>query len=240
MSAVLPPTARPAAPTAVRTGARPAAPAVARIPSQQPRTREGLSGERGTALVALSSSSLRRAAVRVLRALGAREVLAAPDAAAARTLATRRTGAVAVVQPSFGGGTGLGLVRETAAGGWATTVVVDHRREGADAAAAAGAALAAGARCYLVVDPVDEDGGPLRPVRRLDAVPPTGAWEDLSEREVQVISLVAEGRSNRDVGEVLGLSALTVKSHLARIARKLRTGDRAEMVAITLRAGLVS
>ena len=56
---------------------------------------------------------------------------------------------------------------------------------------------------------------------------------------MQVISLVAEGRSNRDVGEVLGLSALTVKSHLARIARKLRTGDRAEMVAISMRAGLV-
>jgi len=233
VTAVLPPATR----GTVRTTG---APAVARIPSQHARTQAQTAADRGTALVALSSSSLRRAAVRVLRGLGAREVLAAPDAAAARTLATRRAGTVAVVQPSFGGGTGLGLVRETAAGGWDTTVVVDHRREGADAAAAAGAAFSAGARCYLVVDPSDEEGGPVRPTRDLDAVPPTGAWEDLSEREVQVISLVAEGRSNRDVGEVLGLSALTVKSHLARIARKLRTGDRAEMVAITLRAGLVS
>ncbi|MEJ5944545.1 helix-turn-helix transcriptional regulator [Pseudokineococcus basanitobsidens] len=215
-------------------------PGVARIPSQHSRTQQQTAADRGTALVALSSPSLRRAAVRVLRGLGAREVLAAPDAAAARSLATRRAGTVAVVQPSFGGGTGLGLVRDSSVGGWATTVVVDHHREGADAAAAAGAALAAGARCYLVVDPADEEGGSPRSARPADAVAPTGAWQDLSEREVQVISLVAEGRSNRDVGEALGLSALTVKSHLARIARKLRTGDRAEMVAIALRAGLVT
>jgi len=51
---------------------------------------------------------------------------------------------------------------------------------------------------------------------------------------------VADGRSNREVGEELGLSALTVKSHLARIARKLGTGDRAEMVLITLRAGVIA
>jgi len=41
------------------------------------------------------------------------------------------------------------------------------------------------------------------------------------------------------IGDELGLSALTVKSHLARISRKLGTGDRAELVAIALRAGLL-
>jgi ribonuclease D len=41
------------------------------------------------------------------------------------------------------------------------------------------------------------------------------------------------------VENVLGLSALTVKSHLARIARKLGTGDRAEMVALAMRAGVI-
>ncbi|MEJ5914182.1 helix-turn-helix transcriptional regulator [Pseudokineococcus sp. 1T1Z-3] len=234
MPAVLPP------PVPRAAHGHAAVPGVARIPSQHARTQQQTAAGRGTALVALSSPSLRRAAVRVLRALGAREVLAAPDAAAAWSLATRRSGAVAVVQPSFGGGTGLGLVRDSSVGGWGTTVVVDHHREGADAAAAAGAALAAGTRCYLVVDPADEEGAAPRSPRHADAIAPTGAWQELSEREVQVIALVADGRSNRDVGEALGLSALTVKSHLARIARKLRTGDRAEMVAIALRAGLVS
>lgn len=67
-----------------------------------------------------------------------------------------------------------------------------------------------------------------------------GIGEELSEREIQVLQGVAEGRSNRQIGEELCLSALTVKSHLARIARKLGTGDRAEMVAIGIRNGVVA
>ena len=41
-------------------------------------------------------------------------------------------------------------------------------------------------------------------------------------------------------GASLGLSALTVKSHLARIARKLGTGDRAAMTYTALRRGLIT
>ena len=63
---------------------------------------------------------------------------------------------------------------------------------------------------------------------------------DLSTREIEVIRLVADGRSNKWIGEQLSLSALTVKSHLARIGRKLGTGDRAHMVALAMRAGVVS
>ena len=66
-----------------------------------------------------------------------------------------------------------------------------------------------------------------------------GRADDLSAREVEVLQLVAEGQSNKDIGVALGLSALTVKSHLARISRKLGTGDRAEMVAISMRTGYV-
>jgi DNA-binding NarL/FixJ family response regulator len=76
---------------------------------------------------------------------------------------------------------------------------------------------------------------PPRPSR---SEPP--AADALSEREVQVLHGVAEGRTNRQIGEELCLSALTVKSHLARIARKLGTGDRAEMVAIGMRQGIVA
>ncbi len=63
---------------------------------------------------------------------------------------------------------------------------------------------------------------------------------DLSSREIEVIRLVADGRSNKWIGDQLALSALTVKSHLARIGRKLGTGDRAHMVALAMRAGVVS
>lgn len=54
-----------------------------------------------------------------------------------------------------------------------------------------------------------------------------GGYRELSGREVEVLRLVAEGQSNKAIGVSMGLSALTVKSHLARIARKLGTGDRA-------------
>lgn len=61
----------------------------------------------------------------------------------------------------------------------------------------------------------------------------------LTAREVGVLRLVADGRSNREIGEDLALSALTVKSHLARISRKIGTGDRAEMVAFAIRHELL-
>ena len=62
---------------------------------------------------------------------------------------------------------------------------------------------------------------------------------DLSGREIEVLRLVSDGQSNKQIGEELGLSALTVKSHLARIARKLGTGDRAEIVAMAMRGGVI-
>jgi len=71
------------------------------------------------------------------------------------------------------------------------------------------------------------------------AAPSRPLLPELSARELGVLRLVASGRSNRLIGEELGLSALTVKSHLARISRKLGTGDRAQLVAIVLRAGVL-
>jgi DNA-binding CsgD family transcriptional regulator len=59
----------------------------------------------------------------------------------------------------------------------------------------------------------------------------------LPPREAQILERVAEGQTNREIGTALGLSMFTVKSHLARIARKFHTGDRAHMVALALRAG---
>ena len=81
-------------------------------------------------------------------------------------------------------------------------------------------------------------GNNLQGQGRTRGVRVSGA-EGLSGREVEVLQLVSDGRSNKDIGEALGLSALTVKSHLARIARKLGTGDRAEMVVVAMRAGVV-
>lgn len=58
-----------------------------------------------------------------------------------------------------------------------------------------------------------------------------------SIRELEVLDAVSNGLSNREVGARLGVSPLTVKGHLARLARKIGTGDRAGMVGVGFRAG---
>lgn len=75
--------------------------------------------------------------------------------------------------------------------------------------------------------------------RQPAAPPPQQPLPELTAREISVLRLVAEGQSNKLIGDALGLSALTVKSHLARISRKLGTGDRAELVAMVIRAGVL-
>lgn len=183
---------------------------------------------RVTALVAVQDRAARDSAVRILRALGASDVLAATTVEQARRAATGRPGELSIVEANLTGGSGVALARDLRLAGWQRTVVLAT----ADDPFTVRAALAAGVRCYLRVG------------RRPAPAPtpsPAGAStpHGLSQREIDVLQLVADGRSNRDVGEQLGLSALTVKSHLARIARKLGTGDRAEMVIIALRAGLI-
>ena len=49
-----------------------------------------------------------------------------------------------------------------------------------------------------------------------------------------------EQQRNGDIAAALQLSPLTVKSHLARIGRKLGTGDRAHAVLLALRAGVIT
>ena len=178
---------------------------------------------RSTALVAVQHPAAREAAVRILRALGATDVLGASTVSQARQAAAGRAGEVCLVEATLPDGSGIQLAKDLRGLGWQHVIVLATR----DDPFTVRAALAGGISCYLSV-------GASGPV---SAAATTLAG--MSQREVEVLQLVAEGHSNRDVGEKLGLSALTVKSHLARIARKLGTGDRAEMVIIGLRAGVI-
>lgn len=54
--------------------------------------------------------------------------------------------------------------------------------------------------------------------------------QDLSQREIEVVRLLAEGRSNRAIAEALYLSEATVKTHLVRVYRKLSVDNRAAAV----------
>lgn len=61
----------------------------------------------------------------------------------------------------------------------------------------------------------------------------------LSEREIEVLKLVAEGKSNKEIADILLISEKTVKAHLRSIFRKLEVSDRAQAVAYAMRKGLV-
>lgn len=62
----------------------------------------------------------------------------------------------------------------------------------------------------------------------------------LTRRETEVIALVADGNSAREIGARLALSPATIKTHLASIYHKLGVRDRAAAVAIALRSGIIS
>ncbi|WP_087100439.1 response regulator transcription factor [Nocardiopsis sp. JB363] len=61
----------------------------------------------------------------------------------------------------------------------------------------------------------------------------------LSPREVEVLRLAAEGRTNAAIGRALHISATTVKTHLMRAYEKLGVGDRTAAVSQALRRGLL-
>lgn len=62
---------------------------------------------------------------------------------------------------------------------------------------------------------------------------------ELSDREREVLGLVAEGRSNKQIGKALGIADGTVKVHVANILEKLGAQGRSEAVAVAVRRGLV-
>jgi DNA-binding NarL/FixJ family response regulator len=66
-----------------------------------------------------------------------------------------------------------------------------------------------------------------------------GPREPLTPREQEVIKLIAEAHTNREIGAILHLADKTVESHRANILRKLGMRDRVELVRYAIRRGLV-
>jgi two-component system, NarL family, response regulator NreC len=122
-------------------------------------------------------------------------------------------------------------------------------------------ALTAGARAYLLKDGTDEDLIPaLRAVargrrffspavtavlvedyvRQLQARGLTDTYRLLTDREREILQLLAEGRSNKEVASLLNLGVSTVETHRANLMQKLNLHNTAEIVLYAVRKGIIA
>jgi DNA-binding NarL/FixJ family response regulator len=69
--------------------------------------------------------------------------------------------------------------------------------------------------------------------------PEAASVEALSERELDVLRLVAQGLANKEIADALGLSEHTIKTHLQNILDKLQLRSRAHAAAYAVQAGVV-
>jgi DNA-binding NarL/FixJ family response regulator len=104
---------------------------------------------------------------------------------------------------------------------------------------AAGAELVSAIRAVvrggLVLDPAVAREAFENPT----AAEPTDDYETLTDREKQVLKLVAEGRSNKEVAAVLNISVKTAMSHREHVMLKLRLHNRTELIRFALRHGVI-
>jgi DNA-binding NarL/FixJ family response regulator len=121
-------------------------------------------------------------------------------------------------------------------------------------------ALAAGARAYLLKDATDEDLLPaIRAVsagkrffspavsavliedyvRQLQSRGLSDSYHLLTDREKEVLQLLAEGKSNKEVATVLQLGLSTVETHRANLMQKLNLHSTADIVLYAVRKGLI-
>jgi DNA-binding NarL/FixJ family response regulator len=97
--------------------------------------------------------------------------------------------------------------------------------------AAGEALLAPSATRRLIAEYASRPRPPERPVRSLDT---------LTDRETEVLSLIASGLSNDEICHHLHVSMATTKTHIGRLLAKLAARDRAQLVIAAYEAGLVT
>ena len=110
-------------------------------------------------------------------------------------------------------------------------------------------ALRAGARAYILKGHVHKEL--LETIRAVHAgqkrIPPDIAAElaehamddELTEREIDVLKLVAAGNANKHIADQLSIGEATVKSHVSNILSKLGANDRSHAVTIGLQRGII-
>ncbi|MBK5225131.1 MAG: response regulator transcription factor [Thermoleophilia bacterium] len=68
---------------------------------------------------------------------------------------------------------------------------------------------------------------------------PTSSFDTLTDREREILTLVAEGHTNREIAETLFISVKTVETHKANIMEKLNLHKRAELVKYAIKKGML-
>ncbi|WP_020497558.1 MULTISPECIES: response regulator [Sciscionella] len=182
---------------------------------------------------------------RLANRFGIKVVAAFLDPAEAIRFLTSRTIDLLVVDLRLGSLSGVDLVRSARllSPGVHIAMLTSY-----DDPTSAASALDAGARSFLLKStPSEELGKQLRAAADGQSViDVTAVPEDLSEAEISltpneraVLELVAEGLTNREIGERIHLSRYTVKDHLTRVMRKLGTGTRTKTVTRAVQYGLL-
>jgi two-component system response regulator NreC len=182
---------------------------------------------------------------------GLRVVAEAGDVPEALRLTRAHRPRVLVLDLNMPGGSSLEAIPAAIAGADGTSVVVLTMQ---DDPSFARQALQAGASGYVLKEAAGDEL--LTAIRlaaagetylnprlgaRLAIEPPAadGPPDDLSEREAQVLGLIALGHTNGEIGKQLYLSIRTVETHRAHIQQKLRLSSRAELVRYALEHDLV-
>jgi DNA-binding NarL/FixJ family response regulator len=65
------------------------------------------------------------------------------------------------------------------------------------------------------------------------------SFEELTQREIQILNLLVKGLANKEIADVLKITEYTVKDHLKNILAKLRVSDRTEAVTTAIQRGII-
>jgi DNA-binding NarL/FixJ family response regulator len=107
------------------------------------------------------------------------------------------------------------------------------------AASELASAIRAVHRGGLVLDPAVARGVVREGVRSVLEAAESDPYESLTDREKQVLKLVAEGRSNKEVAEILDISVKTAMSHRERVMGKLGLHTRTDLIRFALRRAVI-
>lgn len=198
----------------------------------------------------------------ILRSLGYTDdaLVFAASLAQARALLAEHPVAMALVDLGLPDGSGIDLIRQLRTSDPGMGILVISAWSTEDAILSA---LRAGANGYVLKERDDLEvtlsirsvlrgGAPIDPfiarriIAELQPAPPSEAQQELapeavlSSRELQILKLVADGMTNREIAETLFLSRYTVECHVKNIYRKLAVPSRTKAVSEARARGLLS